>query len=286
MYNDRRMEDNRSEDLESECVRIFDVNPMKRWPLPTSNVVVGGRPFIRMPFVNDDIQRALYKKDGESPVMWYISFGSVRDQKNVLLYEVLPFLMEMNAAGGEILWSPCPDEVEGVDFRQDCLEVIDAFERIEEWNARYKTNYWMGLAKMWLPRGDKFEEQRVYHCRLNACLDMVGYYYAQCRVLSLGNFTTSEHRQRGVTVDVDDHGNRMFVAEEYLEESGYKLTDYCLRTVRQRLRKLFAEEGVEPEDWLESKLKGLIRAPGFKRKNDFRFYDAPRGAPFKDLIKE
>ena len=80
MYAERRMEDNRSEDLESECVRIFDVNPMKMWPLPTSNIVLGGRPFVRMPFVIDDIQRPLYKKDGESLITWFISFGSVRDQ--------------------------------------------------------------------------------------------------------------------------------------------------------------------------------------------------------------
>ncbi len=136
VYTERRMEDNRSKDLESECIRIFDVNPMKKWPLQTSNIVLGGRPFVRMPYVIDDIQRPLYKKDGESPITWFISSGSVRDQRDILLYEILPFLMEMNSAGGEILWCPCPDDVEGADYRQDCLEVIDAYEKLEEFNYR------------------------------------------------------------------------------------------------------------------------------------------------------
>ncbi len=160
VYDERRMEDNRSEDLMSECVRIFDMDPMKRWPLPTSNIMLGGQPFVRMPFVVDDIQRP-YMKDGESPITLFVNFGSIRDQRNVLFYEILPFLMEMNSQGGEILWCPCPDNVEGADFRQDCLEVIDLNEKLEEFNHRYKTSYWMGLAKMWLPRGEDFEKQRV-----------------------------------------------------------------------------------------------------------------------------
>ncbi len=67
VYDGKRMEDNRSDDMDSECIRIFDVDPMKRWPLPTSNIMLGGRPFVRMPFVVDDIQRP-YMKDGESPI--------------------------------------------------------------------------------------------------------------------------------------------------------------------------------------------------------------------------
>ena len=144
------MEDNRSEDLGSECVRIFDMNPMKTWPLPTSNIVLRGRPLTRMPFVIDDIQRP-YMKDGESPITWFVTFGSIRDQKDVLLYEILPFLMAMNLTGGEILWCPCPNDVKGADFRQDCLEVIDGFKKMEEFNVRYKMSFKMGLAKMWLP---------------------------------------------------------------------------------------------------------------------------------------
>ncbi len=117
VYRQRRIEECRSEDI-SECLRIFDVNPAKEWPLPSNRIVLAGRPFVRMPFVVDDIQRPLYKKDGEAPITWFLGLGSVRDQRDILLYEVLPFLREMGADSGEILWCPCPDDVEGVDYRQ------------------------------------------------------------------------------------------------------------------------------------------------------------------------
>ncbi len=92
---------------------------------------------------------------------------------------------------------------------------------------------------MWLPVGKMFERERVYHCRLGAGLDMLGFYYIQCRVLALGIFTTTEDSRKGdVAEDVECHGNLMFLEDEYLNSSGYKLRDYCYRTVRQRIRKL------------------------------------------------
>jgi len=273
------MEENRSDDLGIDIIRIFDVNPRKQWPLPTNNIVLGGYPMIRMPFVEDDIQRT-YLKDGESPITWYVTYGNIRDQKNLLVYKILPFLMKMESTGGEILWCPCPEDAYEADFRQDCLEVIDAFEKMEELNVRYKKSFRMGLAKLWLPLGQSFKMTRVYLCRLNAALEMVGYYYVQCRVLSLGNFTTTNELSRnGLMVDVESHGDRIFVAEEYIDKDGYKLVDYCLRTIRQRIRKLFLMEGVEPKDWSADKTKGLIKAPGFKRRDGFRFYEIPQAPP-------
>jgi len=86
---------------------------------------------LRMPFVEDDISREQFKKDGDSPATWFFCFGSVRDQRDVLLYEVIPFLVEMSAEGGDILWCPSTDKVEDADYRQDALEVLDACEKIE-----------------------------------------------------------------------------------------------------------------------------------------------------------
>jgi len=58
----------------------------------------------------------------------------VREQRDVLLYEILPFLSEMNAEGEDILWCPSTDKVECADYRQDALEVLDVYEKIEEFN--------------------------------------------------------------------------------------------------------------------------------------------------------
>ena len=57
-------------------------------------------------------------------------------------------------------------------------------------------NFRMGLAKLWLPRGQNYDRIRAYICRMGAAIDMVGYHYAQCRVLALGNFTTTADANR------------------------------------------------------------------------------------------
>ncbi len=86
----------------------------------------------------------------------------------------------MDAEGGDILWCPSPDDVEGADYRQDAMEVLDGYEKLEEFNCLHGTKFRLGLAKMWLPMGEMYERERVYHCRLGAALDMIGFYYVQC----------------------------------------------------------------------------------------------------------
>ena len=78
VYPERMIEECRSGDI-AECIRVFDRSPHKEWPVKVKNVILAGRPFLRMPFVIDDIERQNYKKDGESPAIWYLCFGSVRD---------------------------------------------------------------------------------------------------------------------------------------------------------------------------------------------------------------
>jgi hypothetical protein len=202
-----------------------------------------------MPFVGDDKTRTTHLKDGESPITWFLTMGSVRKQKLVLLYEIMPFLMEQGAYSTEILWCPFPYDTDSQDFRQDCMEVIDGFEKMMEYNARFDTKFKMGLVKIWLPRGQSFNETRAYICRMGAAVDMIAYYYVHSRVLPLGNFTTTDSdKRKGVIVDVENHGERKFIAEQYLETEGYRLRDYGLRTIRQRIRKLFNEELVVPMD--------------------------------------
>ena len=146
------------------------------------------------------------------------------------------------------------------DYKRDCLEIIDCLAKVAEFNARYRTHFKMGFAKMWLPIGGGFVKERVYLSNLNACIDMIGYHYAQCRVLNLGNFTTSTDRRKyKQQVDISGYENLMFADVEYFEKWGFKLTDYCLRTIRQRIKKLLGEEGVELTDWAGLISDGLLK---------------------------
>ncbi len=72
VYGDKYMEENCSDDLGCSVVRIFDVNPTKKWPLLTNNIILGGYPLMRMPFVADDRNRD-YLTDEERPITWYIT---------------------------------------------------------------------------------------------------------------------------------------------------------------------------------------------------------------------
>jgi len=173
------MEENRSTDIGCDVVRVFDMDPRKQWPQKVNNIVLGGYQMLKMPFVKDDKNRTEYLKDGDSPITWFLTEGSIRQQRFVLIYEILPFLMEQGATGSEILWCPFPVNTENEDFRQDCMEVIDGYEKLMEFNARYDTNFRMGLAKLWLPRGKLFDKTRAHICRMGAAVDIVGYHYSQ-----------------------------------------------------------------------------------------------------------
>jgi len=43
-----------------QVLRIFDVDPRKKWPQTTSNIVLGPGQFLRMPFVGDDKTRTTH----------------------------------------------------------------------------------------------------------------------------------------------------------------------------------------------------------------------------------
>ena len=76
----------------------------------------------------------------------------------------------------------------------------------------------------------------------------------------------------------------MFADVEYFEKWGFKLTDYCLRTIRQRIKKLLGDEGVEPTDWAGLVSDGLLRAPGRYTENGHVQFEPPQDAPLKNKI--
>jgi len=165
------------------------------------------------------------------------------------------------------------------------MEVIDGFEKMMEFNARYDTEFRMGLAKLWLPQGRAFDKDRAYICRMGAAVDMIGYHYVHSRVLPLGNFTTTDDKnRRGVMVDVENHSERKFVADQYISDEGYVLTDCCMRKIRQSIREVFLEEGVS--DWMKATDEQLIKAPGYWKGDKFIHYETPSGAPFNTVLME
>jgi len=278
-------EANCSTDIECEVVRIFDLDPTKRWPPRQIYLTVGGYPIERMPYVEEEKKRPRFLRDEIMQITWYVVYGSIHEQKNVIIYEMLPHVMSvMKEDYGEILWIPCPMDYEEADYKRDYKEVLDCVEKVAEYNARYGTHFKIGFGKMWMPMGVEFEKERVYLANLNACLDVMGFYYQECRVLDLGIYTTTTDEKYEYPVGIKERDNQRFKHTEYFETWGFKLTDYCLRTMRQRIKKLLGEEGVEPISWKELVREGVVRQPGYYTSEGRVTFTPPQEETVKPVI--
>ncbi len=121
---------------------------------------VGGYPIDRMPYVEEEKKRPRFLRDEIMQITWYVVYGSIHEQKNVIIYEMLPHVMSvMKEDYGEILWIPCPMDYEEADYKRDYKEVLDCVEKVAEYNARYGTRFRMGFGKMWMPMGVEFEKE-------------------------------------------------------------------------------------------------------------------------------
>jgi len=249
-------------------------------------LVVGGYPLERMPYVAEERKRPGYITDEMLQVTWYVVNGSVHEQKNTIIYEMLPHVrMVMKKTYGDILWIPCPMNYKEADYKRDSWEILDCLEKVSEYNERYGTEFKLGFGKMWLPIGEEYVKERVYLANLSACLDVISYHYAQCRVINLGIYTTSTDRKRfNIPVGISGLDNLLFADNEYFERHGFQPTDYCLRTMRQRIKKLLGDEGVEPADWDDQVRDGRVRPPGRYTEDGRIIYDPPKGAPLKETI--
>jgi len=89
-----------------------------------------------MPFVEMERKRD-FLTDDVMQVTWYMVYGSVHEQKNVLIYKMIPHIMNgMNLNYGEILWIPCPTNFDEADYKRDSLEILDGIEKLSEFNVK------------------------------------------------------------------------------------------------------------------------------------------------------
>ena len=249
-------------------------------------LVLSGYPIERMPFVEMERKRD-FLTDDVMQVTWYVVYGSVHEQKNLLIYEMIQHVMKaMGENYGEILWIPCPTNFDEADYKRDSLEILDGIEKLSEYNAKFGTHFKMGLGKMWMPMGTEYVKERVYLSNLNACLDVIGYHYIECRVMNLGHLTTSTDVKYSIPVGISGSENLMFVDKDYFTKWGFRLTDYSLRSMRQRIKIRLGEEGVEPMNWKLLVSGGVVRTPGYYTKDGRVEYSIAEGAPFKNTILE
>ena len=88
--------------------RIYDVNPASTRAKVTEYMVLGGLDLKLMAQAAPDLRnRNRYLSDYDVPITWYCCGGSVADQRNFLIHEVIPDLfIKEQAKETQILWIP------------------------------------------------------------------------------------------------------------------------------------------------------------------------------------
>ena len=81
---------NIAKDIDFELHRVFDTNPVDNWPPTDPYFIIGGEYIGRIPYVWDEKKRPGFLKDKDISAVWYIAKGTIRDQKNTILYELIP----------------------------------------------------------------------------------------------------------------------------------------------------------------------------------------------------
>jgi len=131
--------------------RIFDINPVSSQAKVIQYVVLGDFNLREMAQAAPDLRnRNTYLNDLDVPIVWYCCSGSVADQRNFIIGEVIPDLYwNQGARDTQILWIPSHQSKINTSYRTDILEVIDCVTKIKEFNLFHGAKFTIGLGKSW-----------------------------------------------------------------------------------------------------------------------------------------
>ena len=231
-------------DLPVVAQRVFDVNPASTRAKVTEYVVLGGCDIKQMSQAAPDLSnRNKYFSDLEVPITWYCCGGSVADQRDFLVNEVIPDLyLREGSKDAQILWIPSHDAKVNTSFRTDVLEVLDGVTKVKEFNLYHKAKFTVGLGKSWFAWGDKHDEANKRVEQLNLALDAAAFYITKCRTCNLTKFTTTNDPTKSCRrMKVETHSTFHMNPANFVSETdpGFKLEDRPLRRMREEVRKLF-----------------------------------------------
>jgi len=248
-----------------EACRIFDIDPASSNAKVIEYVVLGDSNIRQMVQAAPDLRmRNKYLADINVPITWYCCRGSVADQRNFLVSEVIPDLFRnQSAANTQILWIPSNQSKISTSYRTDILEVIDGVTKIKEFNLFHRTKFTIGLGKSWFAWGNEYDEANVRVEQLNLALDAAAYYIIKCRTANLTKFTTTNEPSKSCPrLKVETHATFFMDPANYIDvdEPGFRLVERPLRRMREEIRKLFKNLKVMPT-WSDALQKGDVRPP-------------------------
>ena len=185
------------------------------------------------------------------PIIWYMTSTTVAMQGELLQKILLDNIHKSSSLSAiEVIWIPCSGIPDLMSLPRDIYEVIDAVEKAKEIGIKYNVDIKISLATSWLPMGEINHEAALRVFSMNKALLVVGYYWLRCRVTDLVHTTTHEVRGKDKedTMEIRDLEDFLFVKDMYVDQKhgGLKINEHAGRQIREILRRVFLQYGLEP----------------------------------------
>ena len=126
-------------------------------------IVIGGKDVEYIAKAEPDRRnKNKYYVDHEVPIIWYACGGSIADQRDILIYKVIPdLLLIQDQTVAQILWIPSHEARINTAYECDIMQILDSIMKVTEFNLVHKTTYKVGLAKSWFTWGAQCDEENL-----------------------------------------------------------------------------------------------------------------------------
>jgi hypothetical protein len=212
------------------------------------HVFVGDYKALAMAIADHERSRP-YLTLNQTPILWYLTRGTVAEQTRTLVREVIPHShLWLGHTNIHVLWMPSHNTPQRTNFRVDTLEILDAAIKVNEYGIYHNLHIKLGLVKSWLPLGESFTREALQVECLNLAIEVLGYYYLHTRVVDLSRLTTRKSKDHHNRVNIQGHDQEVYITTEYRFNGGYIINYHTARRAREILRQVFANYKVLP-DW-------------------------------------
>ena len=148
------MENYVGNDIKFTLTRTFDKDPRKpggKLELGTMKYIVIGGPDMRDMAVEEaDRKNSRWYTDSQVPIVWYSCGGGLVNQREVLIYIVLPdLIMERQVNEAQIIWVPSHETRADINYMADIMEILDGVVKVKEFNIYSDTEFKLGFARNW-----------------------------------------------------------------------------------------------------------------------------------------
>jgi len=253
----------------SVVTRTFDLDPRKADGTFNTNqskfVVLGGMEVRNIAKADPEKNLGFYT-DEQVPILWYACSGSVADQRDILVYEILPdLLVNREQQEAQIVWIPSHTNKAHTNYKTDIAEVLDGVVKLREFNLYHDTRYKVGLGRSWFGWGKECEEINVKVEQFNLSLDIVAFHLIKCRVINLTKFTTTKVKSNTpgkVPIEVVTHTNFALDPAQYKggDAGRFKIAEFTNRRMRQEIRFYLVKLNMCPS-WTRALTTGDVTPP-------------------------